>query len=80
MDLEFLNHIFIILTIWISYLLWRIIRQATIDLIRRAERANFKALVVTVDTAVLGRRLVNERHGFDLPPHLKYSQVKLTLY
>ncbi|XP_046636059.1 hydroxyacid oxidase 1-like [Daphnia pulicaria] len=46
-------------------------RQATIDLIRRAEKANFKALVVTVDTAVLGRRLVNERHGFDLPPHLK---------
>ena len=47
------------------------LRQATIDLIRRAERANFKALVVTVDTAVLGRRLVNERHGFDLPSHLK---------
>ncbi|KAI9565496.1 hypothetical protein GHT06_009288 [Daphnia sinensis] len=46
-------------------------RQATIDLIRRAEKANFKALVVTVDTAVLGRRLVNERHGFDLPAHLK---------
>lgn len=47
------------------------LRQATIDLIRRAERANFKVLVVTVDTAVLGRRLVNERHGFDLPAHLK---------
>nr|CAH0098648.1 unnamed protein product [Daphnia galeata] len=46
-------------------------RQATIDLIRRAEKANFKAIVVTVDTAVLGRRLVNERHGFDLPAHLK---------
>lgn len=50
------------------------IRQATIDLIRRAEKANFKALVVTVDTAVLGRRLVNEKHGFDLPAHLKYPQ------
>ena len=40
-------------------------------MIRRAERANFKALVVTVDTALLGRRLVNERNGFDLPSHLK---------
>lgn len=53
------------------------IRQATIDLIRRAEKANFKALVVTVDTAVLGRRLVNEKHGFDLPAHLK--QLSTTL-
>ncbi len=30
------------------------ISQATINLIRRAEKAKFKALVVTVDTSVLG--------------------------
>jgi (S)-2-hydroxy-acid oxidase len=42
-------------------------RQATIDLIRRAEAAGFKALVVTVDTVVLGRRLANERGTFTIP-------------
>lgn len=46
-------------------------REATVDLVRRAERANFKALVVTVDTPVLGKRLNNERNGFNLPSHLK---------
>ena len=30
------------------------ISQATINLIRRAEKAKFNALVVTVDTSVLG--------------------------
>lgn len=36
--------------------------QVTIDLVRRAEKANFKALVVTVDTVLLGRRLATERN------------------
>ena len=36
--------------------------QVTVDMIRRAEQANFKALVVTVDTAILGRRLATERN------------------
>lgn len=46
-------------------------RPATVKLIRRAEAARFKALVVTVDTAILGRRLANERTSFNLPSHLK---------
>ena len=36
------------------------------DLIRRAETANFKALVVTVDTPLIGNRLAFERNN-----HLK---------
>lgn len=31
-------------------------------MVRRAEQANFKALVVTVDTVLLGRRLATERN------------------
>lgn len=42
----------------------------TIDLIRRAESADFKALVVTVDTPYLGRRLADVRNSFSLPRHL----------
>lgn len=38
-----------------------LVRQMTIDFVRRAENANFKALVVTVDTVLLGRRLTTER-------------------
>ena len=45
------------------------------DLIRRAERANFKALVLTVDAPYLGRRLASERSKFNLPPHLKYIRL-----
>ncbi|XP_046450627.1 hydroxyacid oxidase 1-like isoform X2 [Daphnia pulex] len=37
-------------------------RQVTVDMVRRAEQANFKALVVTVDTVILGRRLATERN------------------
>ena len=32
-------------------------REITQELVRRAEAANFKALVLTVDTAVLGKRV-----------------------
>ena len=40
-------------------------------LVRRAESAGFKALVLTVDTPILGRRLGSEKINFTLPPHLK---------
>jgi len=33
-------------------------RAVTLDLVRRAERAGYKALAVTVDTPILGRREV----------------------
>ncbi|WP_069164708.1 alpha-hydroxy acid oxidase [Nocardia altamirensis] len=43
-------------------------RAATVELIRRAERAGCTALVVTVDSPALGRRARDDRHGFhDLP-------------
>ena len=40
-------------------------------LVRRAEEAGYRALVLTVDTARLGRRERDIRNGFGLPPHLR---------
>src|SRR5689334_438286 len=45
-------------------------RQVTEDLVRRAEAVGYRALVLTVDTARLGRRERDIRNGFGLPPHL----------
>ena len=38
--------------------------------VRRAEAAGYKALAVTVDTPVLGRREADVRNRFKLPVHL----------
>uniref|UniRef100_A0A7R9UGG8 FMN hydroxy acid dehydrogenase domain-containing protein n=1 Tax=Pinguiococcus pyrenoidosus TaxID=172671 RepID=A0A7R9UGG8_9STRA len=45
-------------------------RDVTLDLVRRAERNGYKALAVTVDTPVLGRREADVRNRFSLPSHL----------
>ena len=47
--------------------------KVTTDLIKRAERAGYKALVVTVDTPILGRRLADARNKFNLPPYLSLA-------
>ena len=38
------------------------------DMLARAAAAGYEAIVITVDTAVLGRRERDVRHGFTLPP------------
>jgi (S)-2-hydroxy-acid oxidase len=45
-------------------------RAITLELIRRAERAGYKALAITVDTPVLGRREADVKNKFSLPGHL----------
>jgi len=45
-------------------------RAVTLDLIKRAEKAGYKALAVTVDTPVLGRREADIKNRFSLPAHL----------
>jgi 4-hydroxymandelate oxidase len=45
-------------------------RTLSEHLVRRAEAAGYRALVLTVDTARLGRRERDMRNGFGLPPHL----------
>ena len=53
-------------------------REYTRDLVARAESAGAKALVVTVDTPMWGRRERDVRNGFHLPPGM--SAVNLTKY
>lgn len=50
-------------------------REVSAELIRRAEAAGARALVLTVDAPFVGRREPNERHRFALPPHLKVPNV-----
>lgn len=45
-------------------------RVVTLDLVKRAEKAGYTALAVTVDTPVLGRREADLKNKFALPPHL----------
>ena len=45
-------------------------REVSAEIVRRAEAAGARALVLTVDAPFLGRREPNERHRFTLPPHL----------
>jgi 4-hydroxymandelate oxidase len=52
--------------LWWQLYIWRD-RDATADLLRRAEGAGFRALVWTVDVPALGRRHRDTRTGFALP-------------
>jgi len=45
-------------------------RKITLDLVRRAERAGYLAIALTVDTPRLGRREADIKNQFSLPPHL----------
>jgi isopentenyl diphosphate isomerase/L-lactate dehydrogenase-like FMN-dependent dehydrogenase len=48
-------------------------RVVSESLVRRAEAAGYRALVLTVDTPLLGRREADERNGFGLPDHLRMA-------
>ena len=52
---------------WFQVYVWRD-RGLVKDMIARAAEARYEALVITVDTAVLGRRERDARRGFTLPP------------
>lgn len=51
-------------------------REVTRDLVRRAEAAGFRALVLTVDTPRLGRRERDIRNKFTLPPGLSIANLQ----
>ena len=46
-------------------------KSLTRQLVARAERCGYKALILTVDTPFFGKRLADDRNKFKLPPHLK---------
>ncbi|WP_195210624.1 alpha-hydroxy acid oxidase [Actinomarinicola tropica] len=53
--------------LWFQVYAWRD-RGLVAEMVRRAADARYEALVLTVDTAVLGRRERDVRRGFSLPP------------
>ncbi len=54
---------------WFQVYVWRD-RGMVKELLARAAAAGYEAIVITVDTAVLGRRERDVRHGFTLPPKI----------
>jgi len=48
-------------------------REHSIKLIKRAKKAGYKAVFLTVDTPFLGRRNLELRNQFKLPPHFKVA-------
>ena len=50
-------------------------RSMTVSLLRRAEAAGYRALVVTVDTPRLGRRRRDGVHGFSLPAGIEAANL-----
>lgn len=48
-------------------------REESQDLIARAKKAGYKAVALTVDTPVLGRRNLEIKNQFKLPKHLKVA-------
>lgn len=63
--------IFFILASWIVIITIDYSRKLSESIVRRAEAAGFKALVLTVDANVFGIRYSDEKNGFTLPSHLK---------
>uniref|UniRef100_A0A915MSZ6 FMN hydroxy acid dehydrogenase domain-containing protein n=1 Tax=Meloidogyne javanica TaxID=6303 RepID=A0A915MSZ6_MELJA len=62
-------------TIWFQLYIYKN-RALTEKLVRRAEKAGFSALVLTVDAPHFGRRRADERNGFKLPEHLKVANFE----
>lgn len=59
---------------WFQVYVWRD-RGLVKDMIGRARDSGYEALVLTVDTAVLGRRERDVRRGFSLPPKIGLSTL-----
>jgi L-lactate dehydrogenase (cytochrome) len=55
--------------LWFQVYAWRD-RALVADMVRRAALCNYEALMLTVDTAVFGRRERDLRRGFSLPPKI----------
>ncbi|KAF2846163.1 FMN-dependent dehydrogenase [Plenodomus tracheiphilus IPT5] len=53
-------------------------RSITLQLLKRAEKAGYKALFLSVDVPVLGRRLGEMRTNFTLPENLSFPNILST--
>lgn len=61
-------------TLWFQLYVWRQ-REMSYELVERARRAGFQALVVTLDVPVQPNREYNQRNGFSLPLKLSARSV-----
>ena len=59
---------------WFQVYVWRD-RGLVKEMLERAAAADYEAIVITVDVAVLGRRERDERRGFTLPPKLGLDTI-----
>jgi len=59
---------------WFQVYVWRD-RGLVEEMVARAAAAGYEALILTVDTAVLGRRERDVRLGFTLPPKLGFETL-----
>lgn len=59
---------------WFQVYVWKD-RELMASMLDRAKASGYEAIVVTVDTAVLGRRERDVRRGFTLPPQLGPSTL-----
>ncbi|XP_061396854.1 uncharacterized protein LOC133332468 [Musca vetustissima] len=48
-------------------------RSLTEQILRRVEKANFKAVVLTIDAPIFGQRWADVRNNFSLPSHLRLA-------
>ncbi len=53
-------------------------RDYLADVVRRAEKCGYGALVVTVDSPIIGNKLSSKRIPFTLPPHLKPGNLPVS--
>jgi L-lactate dehydrogenase (cytochrome) len=60
--------------LWFQVYVWRD-KHLLIELLERARAARYSTIVVTVDTAVLGRRERDVRRGFTLPPKVGFGTI-----
>jgi len=60
--------------LWFQVYAWRD-RGLLAEMIGRAKAAGYRAIVLTVDTAVLGRRERDVRRGFTLPPKIGLDTI-----
>lgn len=59
---------------WFQVYVWRD-RELVKDMLSRAQHEGYEAIMLTVDTAVLGRRERDVRRGFTLPPTLGLGTI-----
>ena len=60
--------------LWFQVYLWKS-REVISDLVKRAEKCRYEALVLTVDVPVVGKRVRDVRNGMAIPPRIRPGSV-----